>query len=65
METDIDTFTFTVKDQNGKTVNLYTRIMSTDGKMFEQVVKWLAPADGLDVLNVNGDRLTAFFEKQD
>ena len=65
-ETDRDTFTFTVKDQNGNPVNRYTRIMSTDGRMFEQIVKWLTPSgQSVSVLNVNGRRMTAFFDKQE
>ena len=64
---DASTFDFTVKDEGGKVLNLYTRTMSADGATFTQTIKWLTPnGQVVTVLNLNGRRLVgvSVFEKQ-
>jgi hypothetical protein len=65
---DARTFDFTVKDELGRVLNLYTRTMSPDGKGFTQAIKWLTSnGQVVSELTINGRRVVgpvAVFEKQ-
>jgi hypothetical protein len=65
---DARTFAFTVKDELGRVLNLYTRTMSPDGKTFTQAIKWLTSSGQVvSELTINGRRVVgpvSIFEKQ-